>query len=254
MSSRHASRALVALALALALPIPAEPRDRDLVRRERPVTADAFRSDFLRLVDVLEEIAVLTQDADRHQRLEDARRIVAAMPPDQLAEFLSHGALDLGPVIRANVKLRTMLAERVASREPGAEPQSTIPDRPPILNACDVLPHDSAFTFGALIAVQVADAALAAVGRVCDQVVVAAGFGSNTALVCLPLEIALGVAKAPFELADFCGGEEDSSFLEGSYERLGVIHGDLEASVANDDNNRDIIIANDDANSAAIRG
>ncbi len=239
MVLRQASRALfVAFALGLALPISAAPQDRDPGTPERVVSADEFRTDFLRLVDVLQQIAVLAKDANRLRRLEDARRLVANLSAEQLAEFVSHGAPDLKPVLRANVRLRALLADRVAPQESVVTPQTpTLPGRPPILNDCNVIAHDSAFTFGALIAVQVADAALAAVGRVCDQVVVAAGFGSNTALVCLPLEIVLVAAKIPFQLADFCGGEEDSSFLEGTYDRVEHLHGDLEASVANDNTN-----------------
>jgi hypothetical protein len=246
----------VTLGLAMGLSIPAEPQERGLITREGTASGERFRSDFLRLVDVLQEIAVLAGDTNRHQRLERARRLLAELPPEQLDEFLRLGAPDLGPVLRANLKLRTLLAERVAAREAGplVEPQTaTLPGRPPIFADCNNIAHDSAFSFGALIAVQVADAALAAVGRVCDQVVVAAGFGSNTALVCLPLEIALVAAKVPFQLADFCGGEEDSSFLEGSYDRLEHVHGDLEGSVANDNSNRDLIIDNDNANTADIQ-
>ena len=230
MLIRHAPRVLfVALTLGLALPISADAQDRRLPPRERVVTADSFTSDLLQLVDVLQEIAVLARDTNRHQRLEEVRGMVTDIPPEQLDEFLSHGAPDLKPVLRANIRLRALLAERVASMERMAEPQSLpLPGRPPILGACNGIVHDSAFTFGALIAQQAADVALAAAGRGCDQMAVAFGFGANTALVCLPLETALTAAKIPLELAAFCGGEEDSSLLEGSYDRLEHIHADLQ--------------------------
>jgi hypothetical protein len=230
MLIRHAPCVLfVAFTLALARPIPAEAQGRDFVTRERGVSADSFHSDLLRLVDVLQQIAVLAKDTSRHQRLEEARRMVVDMPPEQLDQFLSHGAPDLKPVLRANARLRALLAERVAALERTAEPQSLIlPGRPPILGACNTIAHDPTFTLVALSVQQAADVALAAAGRGCDQMAVAFGFGANTALVCLPLETALTAAKIPLELADFCGGEEDSSFLEGSYDRLEHIHADLD--------------------------
>jgi hypothetical protein len=103
---------------------------------------------------------------------------------------------------------------------------------------------------------QAAEVLISAAGRGCDQVAVVAGFGANTALVCLPLEIALTAAKIPFELASFCGGEEDSSFIEGTFDRVEHLHGDLETEAAsirsNDDSNTNTVINNDNSNTGTI--
>ena len=222
------------------------------ISAEEVTRAETFRGDFVRLVDVLQEIATAVNDQGRYQRLTEARHLMKAVPADQIARFLRRTTPNLRPLIRANVKLQSVLAERAKTAPPVTPNTAGFPGRPAIFADCNNIAHDSAFTFGALIAVQVADTLLAAIGRVCDEVVVILGEGGNTALVCLPLEIALTAAKIPFELADFCGGEEDSSFLEGSYDRLGHIHGDLEASVANDNANATTIVNNDNANTTNI--
>ena len=52
-------------------------------------------------------------------------------------------------------------------------------------------------------------------------------------LVSIPFAIAADLAEIPFELADFCGGEEDAALIQGSYDRLEHIHNDLaDASAA----------------------
>ena len=82
----------------------------------------------------------------------------------------------------------------------------------------------------------------------CLQVIV----GENAAAGCIALAIAADVAAIPLEQAEFCGGEEDSALLQGSYDRLDHIHTDLEnaqaAIIANDNANTTTIINNDNAN------
>jgi len=50
--------------------------------------------------------------------------------------------------------------------------------------------------------------------------------GTNTAAACLPLAIALGVAKQVIENADFCDDDIDSSEIGASYLRIGHLHDD----------------------------
>ena len=131
------------------------------------------------------------------------------------------------------------------------------PNAPPILSECNSIEHDSDFTFGALVANQVARAVLAAANYACLEVIVVLGEGGNGSLVCEVFAIAEAAAAIPFELADFCGGEEDSALLEGSYDRLDHIHTDLDNArtsiltsidthttqiINNDNANRDILI------------
>ena len=88
------------------------------------------------------------------------------------------------------------------------------------------------------------------------ETIVILGEGGNTSLVCVPFAVGQDVAAIPYELADFCGGEEDSALAQGSYDRLEHIHSDLEearaAIIANDNSNRTLIIDNDNANRTQI--
>ncbi|MDH3284991.1 MAG: hypothetical protein OEQ13_09635 [Acidobacteriota bacterium] len=62
----------------------------------------------------------------------------------------------------------------------------------------------------------------------------AAGFGGNTSLACIPADVIFIVAKALVGTAEstvesiaFCDGAVDSAEIEGAYERAGHIHADL---------------------------
>jgi hypothetical protein len=217
---------LVALTLALFLPAPSQPQERAV---RRGATPEGFRGDLLRLIDVLQDIAALDKDVVRRQRLAEAALAVRRIDQEQLDRFAARGGTpDLRAVLRASIQVRTALRRRASLPPPPLEAQSVdLPSRPPIYDKCSGISHDSDFTFWALVAQQAADAVLAGAGRICDETIVILGEGGNTSLVCLPFEIALQAAKVPFELADFCGGEEDSSYIEGSYSRLQHINNDL---------------------------
>ena len=97
---------------------------------------------------------------------------------------------------------------------------------------------------------------LAAAEFACEETIVILGEGGNGAAVCIPLAIAQDVAAIPFELASFCGGEEDSALLQGSYDRLAHIHTDLDSArtaiINNSNTNKTEVINKIDANTASI--
>ncbi len=92
------------------------------------------------------------------------------------------------------------------------------------------------------IAATVAKAIWSAAGRTCDQVVVAAGFGSNASLVCIIADVILAavdiiVQEAHFTLEFFqrrvnsknaCDGAVDTAEIAANYERLDHVHRDME--------------------------
>jgi hypothetical protein len=51
--------------------------------------------------------------------------------------------------------------------------------------------------------------------------------GTNTAAVCIPFAVALGVAKQVIENFDFCDDDVDSSEIGASYLRIGHLHDDM---------------------------
>lgn len=72
--------------------------------------------------------------------------------------------------------------------------------------------------------------------RACDETIVILGEGGNAALACIPVDIVLfaaelvvGTAEAVVEHIGFCDAAVDSAEIEGSYERTGHIHSDLNA-------------------------
>src|SRR5215471_14750438 len=71
----------------------------------------------------------------------------------------------------------------------------------------------------------------------CKQVAVAAGAGGNTSLACIPVDAVWIAAKAVNEGIHFCDDDFTGEIVDTNYARLGHIHADLEASVANDNTN-----------------
>jgi hypothetical protein len=246
---------LILLFLGLGLLSPVAAQDSD--NTPRP-DYETYRAELLRFLDMFEEVAVHFQDGYRREQLALARRMLERVKPEDFAQTFPEGAPEVSPLLKATEDLRSALsaAQQPAAPEIPGPSLPTLPDRPPILGACNGIAHGSATTFALLVVQQAADVLLAAAGRACDQVAVVAGFGANTALVCLPLEIALTAAKIPFELASFCGGEEDSSFLEGTFDRVQHLHGDLQTEAAsirsNDDTNTSTVINNDNSNRDTI--
>jgi hypothetical protein len=205
--------------------------------------AAVFRADFNRLLDRYEELFRKMSYPRGIRMMARARESFAALDEHLLARTVERLAVtDLSPAIEAVEDLDALVVPRRSP--PSATPG--FPDAPPILGACDAIPHDPAFTFAALVAFQVARAVIAGAEFACNQVVVVLGEGGNTSLACVPLAIAADAAGIPWELADFCGGEEDTALMQGSYDRLAHIHDDIEAAkqeiIANDNANRDIIL------------
>jgi len=185
----------------------------------------------------------------------EARQALKSVSDDQFAKvFAKMGRPDLELALQAAQRLENATPDRTSGG--GASLTPGFPNAPDILGDCDNIEHDSAFTFGALVAFQVLRTVLAAAEFACLEVVVILGEGGNGSAVCIPFAIAQDVAAIPYELADFCGGEEDSALAQGSYDRLEHIHSDLDAArtaiVNNDNANRVLIVNNDNANRVLI--
>jgi hypothetical protein len=224
-------------------------------------TAPSFREKFGSVLDNLDMIFQRTQSSRGRALVADARAKMAAVSDDQLAEALTRGAVpDIAPLLAATRRLsgvvdRSDTRPRFYGREvtpytPG------LPGTPGILGACGGVLHDPAFTFGALVALQVARAIIAGAEFACEQIAVVAGFGANTSAICIPIAIAADAAAIPFELASFCAGEEDSALLQGAYDRAGHLHDDLEAArvgiIDNTNAARTEIVNNDNSNTTTI--
>jgi len=252
---------------------------------EPSLEGEAFRDQLLDFLDAVNEVSGSFGHAHHERLIAESYRLTMEMPVDNLAAISRRTASaqsDLSDVtreLRALAEHAQGLRRRSARNGPprwisptlgapaggqahlaagGASPQSFagFPDRPPIIDVCDVIPHDPASVFTFQQIWLTAEEVLALATRACDEVIVVLGEGGNTSLACGPLEAFLIAAQIPYEHASFCLSEETAATVEGTYERVGHLHADLDQTraeiIANDDANTAAIIANDDANTAAI--
>jgi len=82
------------------------------------------------------------------------------------------------------------------------------------------------------LALETAQGVWSAASRVCEEVIL----GFNGSLICIPVdvvlfvaELAVGIAEHIFMLEEHCDSEVNEAEIEGSYERLGHLHGDLQS-------------------------
>lgn len=216
-----------------------------------PANIQAYRSNFEQLLGQYEEIFLQMANARGLELIQQAREALGAVTSESLVDT---GVPDLSAAVSAAAALAEQLrdASTAGPADLAAPASGGFPGAPPILADCNNILHDSAFTLGALIAWQALRAIIAGAEFVCLESIL----GVNTSLVCVPLVVAADAAAIPFELADFCAGEEDSALLAGSFDRLAHIHDDLAAAqtaiIANDNANANAIVSNDNANTAAL--
>ena len=212
----------------------------------REARSSVFRADFNRILDHYESVFRKLGSARGLLLSREARESFAAISDDTLARtFEKTDPPDLAGAVQAADELDSLTERRETPGPQGLTPG--FPGAPPILGACDVIPHSPGFVFGALVVFQVVRTVLAVAEFTCLQTVVIAGEGGNTSLTCVPFATLQDLAAIPWELADFCNGEEDSVLAKGSYNRLEHIHDDIEAAraeiIANANANREIILA-----------
>jgi hypothetical protein len=201
------------------------------------VTADArtdrlasFRPDFNKLLNHYDGVFRKVGNARGLRLTASARESLRAVSDDQLAKLFAKVRVpDLTAAVQAAEKLES-LTPTPGARAPRAPDTEGFPNAPPILSQCDNIAHSSGFTFGALVAWQVLRTVLATASFACLEDIVVAGEGGNGAAACIPFAVAQDAAAIPYELASFCGGEEDSALAQGSYDRLEHIHNDIEAA------------------------
>ena len=205
-------------------------QERRATAAAQPAQLSSFRTDFNRILDHYDAVFQKLGDARGLELMAAARESLGATSDDQLAKLLEAATVpDLSGAVRAAARLESLTPTRSLQALVGpATPD--FPNAPPILSECDGIAHTPGFTFGALVAWQVLRAAFIAVDRACQQVLVVAGEGGNTALACIAPAVVVDAAGIPFELATFCSGEEDTAIAQGSYARLQHIHDDIEAA------------------------
>jgi hypothetical protein len=193
-----------------------------------------------------EASAARIEDALNGLSDEELERVYGDADLSSLANSLRYSGksykamLDNNPALRASlygarpleagsVTKSAGLPDAIGYPTPGWCPFS--PDRS---NADDLLIAQDVTAAGR-VALETAKEVFAGVDRVCKEVIVILGEGGNASLACIPADIvlaiaefAVGAAETVVEHIKFCDDAVDAAEIEGSYERAGHIHSDLQ--------------------------
>lgn len=212
---------------------------------------DELRASYLAIADDLGDEA--------RAKIEETLSPLVSMSDEDVADLLDTGAAfdELIDATREMEKVTDGLAE---IRADGPAKSAGVPGAP-YSASCGSRRNDTDALFTARSFLETAEGVFSVADRACNQVAVAAGFGGNTSSACIVADGVLSAARYVYDTFAFCDGAIDAAEIRGSYQRLGHIHGDIEAldrsvsssndeAIANANANRDLILANDDANHA----
>lgn len=245
-----------------------------------PAELELMRAKLLELVDTVREFsdAVSPNDERRAEMLTQSRRRVLALTAEELTSMRavlnpSNMNADL-PWARAVLEdFKPALSG--LSRRPAGDPAATKGDVTvtnlggfPTVEAPDAVCEaligtgrpSSDLTIAADAVFLAAKIINAASSRACNQVVVAgviilgegAVGGGNTSTACIAADALLFVAEEVRSKLEACDDDFSKRSLDAAVSRLGHLHSDIEASVANDNANKDAVVSNDNANKTAV--
>lgn len=217
--------------------------DVELLARFDPVSIADYRgvlADYLRMQS---EIIAASGRSELATAMASRTETIQRMSDADIARMMAAG-IDLSALHEKTVKFHASVFDR-PHRTPEAN-TSGLPEAP--YSFCGSNRRDSAAMMAGQVVLDEAKAVWSGLSRVCDEVI--AGF--NTSLACIPVDIVLYTAETAYNAFVFCDDEVDSAEIEGSYDRIGHVHGDIEGVVANDDANTNSIINNDDGNMTSI--
>jgi hypothetical protein len=237
-------------------------RDQDQYSQEE---LEQERSALLELAGSVKDLTDLAPNYFDTDRLDEATKQIAEFSYQQLT------------VLRKGLKPSKMSEKLAAVRASIAEYKGSIqsqsagrkPNKGGVVGiATDPFPSRSPFCHdsrgdettripvGVLLAVDVVYFIAETVSDIaqdgCNEVLVVLGEGGNGRLVCIATDVIYVIAHAVFEGVHFCNEEFTDATVDANYERLGHIHDDLAASVANDNSNKTMIVSNDNSNKTTI--
>lgn len=234
---------------------PLPPRsDADLLAQYEPAQINEFRNSFREIFADDEELLTAMGKGDAARSIGQARVQLESMSDADVARMMATG-VDLRPLMEATEKLRKVVEQGRAEAALKIAPNSNgLPGAS--YSFCGSERNGAEGMFAAQIVLDVAKGVWSAASRGCDEVIVVAGFGGNVSLVCIIVDAVLAAAEAVYNGFLFCDGDIDSAEIEGSYDRLGHIHGDLESAqstiVNNDNSNKTEILNQINANTTII--
>ena len=190
---------------------------------------DNYRSDLLNVWAVYSELAELLDNDTIRTLANQSIASVEQLTEGELDSLMKTGA-DFQPLQVSLEDLHAVVTENF-SRTP-AEPDgggaSIVLPSANYASICGSTRFNTTAIFAARTVLKIAEGVWSVASRGCDQVVVLLGAGGNPSLACIPVDAVLVVARIVFESLEFCDDSIDSAEIEGAYDRLGHIHGDLE--------------------------
>lgn len=219
---------------------------------------EQMRSALLELAGAVKDLTDLAPGSFDTGQLEDATKQISELSYQQLAVMRK----TLNPS-RMNERLtaaRAVIADYKGTVQSQPTPQKTkkgglapqsepFPERDPFCS-------NGRFTAVTLASVDLAyfaaETARDIAKDACLETLIVLGEGGNTSLACTITDAIYIVAHAVWEAAHFCNEEFTDATVDANYDRLEHIHGDLEASVTNDNTNKTTIVNNDNSNKTMI--
>src|SRR5262249_10435037 len=216
------------------------------------------RSALLELAGAVRDLTELAPGSSDTGQLDDATKQISELSYQQLA--VMRKALNPSRMNERLTAARAVIADykgTVQNQSTGHKPKKgglapasePFPSRDPFCS-------NGQFTAVTLASVDLvyfaAETARDIAKDACLETLIVLGEGGNTSLACVITDSIYIVAHAVWEAAHFCNEEFTDATVDANYERLEHIHGDLEASVTNDNTNKTTIVNNDNSNKTMI--
>jgi hypothetical protein len=227
------------------------PTDRQLLQMYPPSQIQAYRAQLSTILSNMSTIAALTGSEQGQLDLATVQSQLQQVSDAVVAHWMASGA-DLAPLQSAMQKALTVTASQPARQNKAAAvgalyttagfPSATYG------SACSGYTSNSDVVFTYTTALDTAKLVWIPLSRACEEVVVALGEGGNTSLLCIIPDEALEAAELILNEYTVCDGDTDSGNIAGNYARLAYINGqidqDYQATVSNDNSNKNTIMTN----------
>lgn len=237
---------------------PLSPRDQALLKTFSPEEIQAVRDQLSSITSDLLQIQTMIGLPANQPRASVISAQEANLRDVDIARWLAAG-VDLGPLQRdvAAAKAKTSMA--VLRNQKGAVSPATTAGFPVAQygSACAGYTSNSDVVFGYETALNTAKLVWIPLKDACDEVLVALGEGGNTSLACIIPDEILQAAELILAQYTICDGDTQSAQVAANYDRLAYINeqidGDYNATISNDNANKNAIVANDNSNAAATQ-
>ncbi len=223
---------LLAICALLSLPIAAQAQEQgqDVTQRITRAAIANFRAQLMDVAAVYAELAERSPDPRAPQLAAEFKRQAQRLSNDDLVLFISAG-VDLAELLRSTQEFQDIV-ESASARQ--TRPKSPgFPDADYSL-FCGSDRPDPLVILAAQSALEAAKFVWSTANRGCNQTAVILGEGGNTSLACIAADAIFYAAEALLNAYINCRDNINAKEIEGSYDRLGHLHTDLEQTLSTD--------------------